>query len=171
MTTIKLIPSTMEFEVSVDSGSMPSLFSQSMETTIVQEVTRQLDGRLPKQDEIVNEITDNREYSRKIRDWVMEEIDYHDISNRAAAEINYVEIAELLFEHENYQFDTMIAHIIRNARFVNMVQSAVRNCVLTSDVNDMIQNAVEEQVNAIKNDIADQAVKIINNRLSGGADV
>ena len=60
MTTIKLIPSTMEFEVSVDSASMPSLFNQSMETTIVEEITRQLDGRLPKQEEIVNEIKENR---------------------------------------------------------------------------------------------------------------
>ena len=32
------------------------------ETTIVEEITRQLDGRLPKQEEIVNEIKENREY-------------------------------------------------------------------------------------------------------------
>ena len=160
----------MEFEVSVDSASMPSLFNQSMETTIVEEITRQLDGRLPKQEEIVNEIKENREYSRKIRDWVLEEIDYHDIAERATQDISYEQIAERIMDSDAWQFDSLITQLTRNARFINMVQTAVRNCVMTSDVTDHIENAVDNHVNAIKNDVADQGVKIINNRLSGGAD-
>jgi hypothetical protein len=71
MTTIKLIPSVMEFDVSLDSASMPSLFSQSLETTIIEQVERQVAGRIPTTadvaSQVAEQVTDDREFSRKIR--------------------------------------------------------------------------------------------------------
>ena len=99
MTTIKLIPQVMEFDVSLDSASMPSLFSQSMETTIIEQVERQVNGRIPTHDAVVesvaNTMMESRDYTRKVRNWVLESIDYSQIASEVRDSIDYAELVDL----------------------------------------------------------------------------
>ena len=177
MTTIKLIPSTMEFEVSVDSASMPSLFSQSMETTIIEEVERQVNGRIPTLQMVVDDVSstmmEDRDYTRKVRNWVLESIDYSQITSDVRDSLDYSELVDLtapLWENEMF-----LRHLMNNNRFRNLVNSQVSaNISSTFDIStirDMVDEKVEQVTNNLSNEIAEKVLKVIQNRLTAGSDV
>jgi hypothetical protein len=73
MTTIKLIPSTIEFDVSIDSASMPGLFDQSLETTICTKIDEHVTNRIPDAENISDALQGNRDFLRRVRDWVIDQ--------------------------------------------------------------------------------------------------
>jgi hypothetical protein len=177
MTTIKLIPSTMEFEVSVDSSSMPSLFSQSMETTIIEEVERQVNGRIPTHDTVVESVTsvmmEDRDYTRKVRNWVLESIDYNDIVTQVRDNLDYNELIDLtapLWENEMF-----LRHLLSNNRFRNLVNTQVQSNIAstydTITIKRMVDEKVESMTSNLSNEIAEKVLKVIQNRLTAGSDV
>ena len=150
MTTIKLIPQAMEFDVSLDSASMPSLFSQSIETTIIQEVDRQVNGRMPSDSSIAESVTEkirlDRDFCRKIRDWVMESIDYDAITTDVRENIEYSEIAEYILDSE-FQVEAMVKAIIQNSRFKTQMNNALELFILNLDIPSRVdENRIIEQV-------------------------
>ena len=177
MTTIKLIPSTMEFEVSVDSASMPSLFSQSMETQIIEEVERQVNGRIPTLQMVVDDVSEaikeDRDYTRKVRNWVLESIDYSEIVTQVRDNLDYSELIDLtapLWENEAF-----LRHLLSNNRFRNLVNTQVAaNISSTFDIStirDMVDEKVESVTSNLSNEIAEKVLKVIQNRLVAGSDV
>lgn len=177
MTTIKLIPSTMEFEVSVDSSSMPSLFSQSMETTIVEEVERQVNGRIPTLQSVVEDVSvaikEDRDYTRKVRNWVLESIDYNDIVIQVRDNLDYNELIDLtapLWENEMF-----LRHLLSNNRFRNLVNTQVQSNIAstydTITIKRMVDEKVESMTSNLSNEIAEKVLKVIQNRLTAGSDV
>jgi hypothetical protein len=177
MTTIKLIPSTMEFEVSVDSASMPSLFSQSMETTIIEEVERHVNGRIPNHQSVVDDVSstimEDRDYTRKVRNWVLESIDYSEIVTQVRDNLDYQELIDLtapLWENEMF-----LRHLMNNNRFRNMVNNQVQvnigETVSASFVRELVNEKVESMTSNLSNEIAEKVLRVIQNRLSAGSDV
>ena len=177
MTTIKLIPSTMEFEVSVDSSSMPSLFSQSMETQIIEEVERQVNGRIPTHDTVVESVSsvmmESRDYTRKVRNWVLESIDYSDIVTQVRDNLDYNELIDLtapLWENEMF-----LRHLLSNNRFRNLVNTQVQSNIAstydTITIKRMVDEKVESMTSNLSNEIAEKVLKVIQNRLTAGSDV
>ena len=177
MTTIKLIPSTMEFEVSVDSSSMPSLFSQSMETTIIQEVTRQVEGRIPSHDNVVESVSsyleESRDFTRKVRNWVLESMDYSQIVSEVGSNLDYQQLIDLtapLWENEAF-----LRHLMNNNRFRNLVNtqcsSLVSGTLNTTYIKEMVDDKVESMTSNLSNEIAEKVLKVIQNRLTAGSDV
>jgi hypothetical protein len=177
MTTIKLIPSVMEFDVSLDSASMPSLFSQSMETTIIEQVERQVNGRIPTHDTVVesvaNTMMESRDYTRKVRNWVLESIDYSQIASEVRDNIDYAELIDLtapLWENEAF-----LRHLLSNSRFRNMVntqvQANIASTLDTSTIKNMVDDKVESMTSNLANEIAEKVLKVIQNRLTAGSDV
>lgn len=177
MTTIKLIPSTMEFEVSVDSSSMPSLFNQSMETTIIQEVTRQVEGRIPSHDNVVESVSsyleESRDFTRKVRNWVLESIDYSQIVSEVGSNLDYQQLIDLttpLWENEAF-----LRHLMNNNRFRNLVNtqcsSLASGTLNTTFIKEMVDEKVESVTNNLSNEIAEKVLKVIQNRLTAGSDV
>ena len=177
MTTIKLIPSTMEFEVSVDSASMPSLFSQSMETTIIEEVERQVNGRIPTLQMVVDDVSstmmEDRDYTRKVRNWVLESIDYTQIASEVRDNIDYNELIDLtapLWEDESF-----LRHLLNNNRFRNLVNTQVQSNIAstydTITIKRMVDEKVESMTSNLSNEIAEKVLKVIQNRLTAGSDV
>ena len=177
MTTIKLIPSTMEFEVSVDSSSMPSLFNQSMETTIVEEVERQVNGRIPTHETVVESVTstlqESRDFTRKVRNWVLESIDYSQIVSEVRENMDYAELVDLtapLWENEMF-----LRHLLSNNRFRNLVNTQVQSNITstydTITIKRMVDEKVESMTSNLSNEIAEKVLKVIQNRLTAGSDV
>ena len=177
MTTIKLIPSVMEFDVSLDSASMPSLFSQSLETQIIEEVGRQVNGRIPTHDSVVESVSsvmmESRDYTRKVRNWVLESIDYSQIVSEVRDNIDYAELVDLtapLWENEMF-----LRHLLNNSRFRNMVNTQVQaNIASTCDtttIKNMIDDKVESMTSNLSNEIAEKVLRVIQNRLVAGSDV
>lgn len=177
MTTIKLIPSTMEFEVSVDSSSMPSLFSQSLETQIIQEVTRQVEGRIPSHDNVVESVSsyleESRDFTRKVRNWVLESMDYGQIVSEVGSNLDYQQLIDLtapLWENEAF-----LRHLMNNNRFRNLVNtqctSLVSGTLNTTYIKEMVDEKVESMTSNLSNEIAEKVLKVIQNRLTAGFDV
>jgi hypothetical protein len=177
VTTIKLIPSTMEFEVSLDSASMPSLFSQSMETTIIEEVERQVNGRIPNHQSVVDDVSstmmEDRDYTRKVRNWVLESIDYSAITSDIRDNLDYSELVDLtapLWENEMF-----LRHLMNNNRFRNLVNtqcsSLVSGTLNTTFIKEMVDEKVESVTSNLSNEIAEKVLKVIQNRLTAGSDV
>lgn len=177
MTTIKLIPSTMEFEVSVDSSSMPSLFNQSLETQIIQEVTRQVEGRIPSHDNVVESVSsyleESRDFTRKVRNWVLESMDYGQIVSEVGSNLDYQQLIDLttpLWENEAF-----LRHLMNNNRFRNLVNtqctSLVSGTLNTTYIKEMVDEKVESMTSNLSNEIAEKVLKVIQNRLTAGFDV
>ena len=168
MTTIKLIPQAMEFDVSLDSASMPSLFSQSIETTIIQEVDRQVNNRMPNLESIAQtttaQIRDDRDFCRKIRDWVMESIDYDAITTDVRENIEYSEIAEYILDRE-YQIEAMVKAIIQNSRFKTQMNNALELFILNLDIPSRVDEKIAEMATNMENRIIEQVLNTLGNRL------
>jgi hypothetical protein len=168
MTTIKLIPQAMEFDVSLDSASMPSLFSQSIETTIIQEVDRQVNGRMPSDSSIAESVTEkirlDRDFCRKIRDWVMESIDYDAITTDVRENIEYSEIAEYILDSE-FQVEAMVKAIIQNSRFKTQMNNALELFILNLDIPSRVDEKIAEMATNMENRIIEQVLNTLGNRL------
>jgi preprotein translocase subunit SecA len=167
----------MEFEVSVDSASMPSLFSQSMETQIIEEVERQVNGRIPTLQMVVDDVSEaireDRDYTRKVRNWVLESIDYSEIVTQVRDCLDYNELVDLtapLWENEMF-----LRHLMNNNRFRNLVNSQVQSnigeTVSASFVRELVNEKVESMTSNLSNEIAEKVLKVIQNRLTAGSDV
>jgi hypothetical protein len=167
----------MEFEVSVDSASMPSLFSQSMETQIIEEVERQVNGRIPNLQMVVDDVSENikedRDYTRKVRNWVLESIDYSQIISEVGSNLDYQQLIDLtapLWEDEAF-----LRHLMNNDRFRNLVNtqctSIITGTLNTTFIKEMVDDKVESMTSNLSNEIAEKVLKVIQNRLTAGSDV
>ena len=177
MTTIKLIPSVMEFDVSLDSASMPSLFSQSLETTIIEQVERHVNGRIPTHDSVVESVSsvmmESRDYTRKVRNWVLESIDYSQIVSEVRENMDYAELVDLtapLWENEMF-----LRHLLSNNRFRNLVNTQVNAMASAgldhNTIRQMVNEKVESMTSNMCNEIAEKVLRIIQNRIVAGSDV
>jgi hypothetical protein len=168
MTTIKLIPQAMEFDVSLDSASMPSLFSQSIETTIIQEVDRQVNSRMPSDSSIADSVTEkirlDRDFCRKIRDWVMESIDYDAITTDVRENIEYSEIAEYILDSD-FQVETMVKAIIQNARFKTQMNNSLEIFIANLNIPSRVDDKIAEMATNMENRIIEQVLTTLGSRL------
>ena len=168
MTTIKLIPQAMEFDVSLDSASMPSLFSQSIETTIIQEVDRQVNGRMPSDSSIAESVTEkirlDRDFCRKIRDWVMESIDYDAITTDVRENIEYSEIAENILDTE-YMLESLAKAVIQNPRFKTNMNNSLEIFIANLDIPSRVDDRIAEMATNMENRIIEQVLNTLGNRL------
>ena len=168
MTTIKLIPQAMEFDVSLDSASMPSLFNQSIETTIIQEVDRQVNGRMPSDSSIADSVTEkirlDRDFCRKIRDWVMESIDYDAITTDVRENIEYSEIAEYILDSD-FQVETMVKAIIQNARFKTQMNNSLEIFIANLNIPSRVDEKIAEMATNMENRIIEQVLTTLGSRL------
>jgi hypothetical protein len=172
MTTIKLIPSVMEFDVSLDSASMPSLFSQSLETTIITQIEQQVNGRIATAEDVSKNLAEDRDFCRKIRDWMMDSLDTYDIvdsaKNSVLENLDTEEIAQHIMDSEDY---SLMKNIMETSKFQSMMRVAVSTILVSSDFTEKIEDTIEQKFLGMVGDIADNAVKIINNRLTGNNDI
>jgi hypothetical protein len=167
----------MEFDVSLDSASMPSLFSQSLETTIIEQVERHVNGRIPTHDTVVESVSsyleESRDFTRKVRNWVLESIDYSQIVSEVRDNIDYQQLIDLtapLWEDEAF-----LRHLMNNNRFRNLVNtqctSIITGTLNTTYIKEMVDEKVESMTSNLSNEIAEKVLKVIQNRLTAGSDV
>lgn len=156
MTTIKLIPQEMEFNVSLDSAALPSLFNQSLETTI--------DAR-------IETTLKNNEFTRKVRDWLLESIDTHDIARDMTRYIDYEEMSERICDRTTlFEDDNLHKVIMDDPRFGNKLRSALETLVTSAMINNAVEEQIQQYLSVLAVDAADKAVKIISSRLDKGTD-
>ena len=166
MTTIRLVPSQMDLEVRIDPTSVAGLFDESLEIM----VTRRVDENMMGLKETIVENTyenviDDRDFLRRIRDWAIESIDFGDIAQRSAEFID----ADML---ENAVCtDRFVRVLTDTTRFRNVVRGAIDTYMSNINITTMVQEAVNTAMLNVVNDAAERAVTLIQSRLNARSDV
>lgn len=166
MTTIRLVPSTMDLDVRIDPSSLNGLFDESVETMVHQRVDQNMVGL---QETIIENtyenVIDNANFLRRIRDWTIESIDYGDIATRMATELD----AEML---ENAMCtDRFVRTLTDTTRFRNVVRGAVDTYMMNVNITTMVQDAVNNAMLNVVNDASERAITLIQSRLNARSDV
>ncbi|NCX05408.1 MAG: hypothetical protein EBW68_06470 [Actinobacteria bacterium] len=166
MTTIRLVPSQLDLEVRIDPTSVAGLFDESLEIMVTRRVDENMIGL---QDTVIDNTCDNvmenRDFLRRIRDWAIESIDFGDIAMRSAEYID----AEML---ENALCtDRFVRTLTDTTRFRNVVRGAMDTYMSNINITTMVQEAVNTAMLNVVNDAAERAVTLIQNRLNARSDV
>ena len=168
MTTIRLIPQVMEFDVAIDAASMPSLFSQSLETTICERIDEHVTNRVPTAESVAEQLEGSRDFLRRMRDWVIESMDTNEIARQISNDIDISEsIDSLDINSETILGNpTFLRQMTEYTRFRALVTSAVNNLHESMSVEQMIQDKINIMSTNIANEVAEKVMIQIANRLS-----
>ena len=168
MTTIRLIPQVMEFDVAIDAASMPSLFSQSLETTICERIDEHVTNRVPTAESVAEQLEGSRDFLRRMRDWVIESMDTNEIARQIGQDIDISEIIESLDINSETILGnpTFLRQMTEYTRFRALVTSAVNNLHESMSVEQMIQDKINIMSTNIANEVAEKVMIQIANRLS-----
>lgn len=168
MTTIRLIPQVMEFDVAIDAASMPSLFNQSLETTICEKIDEHVSNRVPTAENVAEQLEGSRDFLRRMRDWVIESMDTNEIARQIGNDISVSDIIESLDLNSETILGnpTFLRQMTEYTRFRSLVQSAVNNIHETMSVEQMIQDKINTMATNIANEVAEKVMTQIANRLS-----
>lgn len=168
MTTIRLIPQVMEFDVAIDAASMPSLFSQSLETTICERIDEHVTNRVPTAENVAEQLEGSRDFLRRMRDWVIESMDTSEIARQIGQEISVSEIIDSLDINSETILGnpTFLRQMTEYTRFRALVTSAVNNLHESMSVEQMIQDKINIMSTNIANEVAEKVMIQIANRLS-----
>ena len=166
MTTIRLVPSTMDLDVRIDPSSLSGLFDESVETMVHQRVDQNMIGL---QETIstnaYDNVIENRDFLRRIRDWAIESIDFGDIAQRSAEYIDADMLENALCT------DRFVRTLTDTTRFRNVVRGAMDTYMSNINITTLVQEAVNTAMLNVVNDAADRAVALIQSRLNARSDV
>jgi len=168
MTTIRLIPQVMEFDVAIDAASMPSLFNQSLETTICEKIDEHVSNRIPTAETVAEQLEGSRDFLRRMRDWVIESMDHNEIARQIGNDISVSDIIESLDINSETILGnpTFLRQMTEYTRFRSLVQSAVNNIHETMSVEQIIEDKINTMSVNIANEVADKVMTVIINRFS-----
>ena len=168
MTTIRLIPQVMEFDVAIDAASMPSLFSQSLETTICERIDEHVTNRVPTAENVAEQLEGSRDFLRRMRDWVIESMDTNEIAREIGGNIDISEIIDSLDINSETILGnpTFLRQMTEYTRFRALVTSAVNNLHESMSVEQMIQDKINTMSTNVANEVAEKVMIQIANRLS-----
>ena len=166
MTTIRLVPSAMDLDVRIDPSSLSGLFDESVETMVHQRVDANMIGLQETiMENTIENVIDNSNFLRRIRDWAIESIDFGDIAMRSAEHID----AELL---ENALCtDRFVRTLTDTTRFRNVVRGALDTYMTNVSITSLVQEAVNTAMLNVVNDASERAVTLIQTRLNARLDV
>ena len=166
MTTIRLVPSQMDLEVRIDPTSVAGLFDESLEIMVTRRVDENMMGlKETIMENTIENVTDDSNFLRRIRDWAIESIDFGDIAMRSA---EYVD-ADML---ENALCtDRFVRTLTDTTRFRNVVRGAMDTYMSNINITTLVQEAVNTAMLNVVNDAAERAVTLIQSRLNARSDV
>ncbi len=168
MTTIRLIPQVMEFDVAIDASSMPSLFNQSLETTICEKIDEHVSNRIPSAENVAEQLEGSRDFLRRTRDWVIESIDTDDIARRVSDSIDMSDIVDAMNLNSETIFESpaFLRQMTEYTRFRAVVNQAVSNMHDSLSITQIIEDKINTMSVNIANEVADKVMTVIINRFS-----
>ena len=173
MTTIRLIPQVMEFDVAIDAASMPSLFNQSLETTICEKIDEHVTNRVPTAESVAEQLEGSRDFLRRMRDWVIESIDTNDIARSIGDTIDMSDIIESLDINSETILGnpTFLRQMTDYPRFRSIVTNAVNESYESNSIESFIEDKLATMSTNIANEVAEKVMVQISNRLLSRTDV
>ena len=166
MTTIRLIPAAMELDVRIDPSSLSGLFDESVETMVHQRVDASMIGlQETLATNAYDNVIENRDFLRRIRDWAIESIDFGDIAQRSAEYIDADMLENALCT------DRFVRVLTDTTRFRNTIRGAIDTYMMNVNIATLVQDAVNSAMLNVVNDAAERAVTLIQSRLNARSDV
>jgi hypothetical protein len=110
-------------------------------------------------------VIDDRDFLRRIRDWAIESIDFGDIAQRSAEFIDADMLENALCT------DRFVRVLTDTTRFRNVVRGAIDTYMSNINITTMVQEAVNSAMLNVVNDAAERAVTLIQSRLNARSDV
>ena len=166
MTTIRLVPSQLDLEVRIDPASVTGLFDESLEIMVTRRVEENMMGlRDTIIDNTYENVIENTNFLRRIRDWAIESIDFGDIAQRSAEYIDADMLENALCT------DRFVRVLTDTTRFRNTVRGAMDTYMQNVNITTIIQEAVNTAMLNVVNDAAERAVTLIQSRLNARSDV
>lgn len=166
MTTIRLVPAQLDLEVRIDPTSVAGLFDESVETMVNQRVEENMIGL---RDTIIentyNNVIENRDFMRRMRDWAIESIDFGDIAMRSAEYIDADMLENALCT------DRFVRTLTDTTRFRNVIRQGIDTYMINANIATLVQDAVNTAMLNVVNDAAERAVALIQGRLNARSDV
>ena len=166
MTTIRLVPSQMDLEVRIDPTSVAGLFDESLEIMVTRRVDENMMGL---KDTIVENtyenVIDDRDFLRRMRDWAIESIDFGDIAQRSAEYIDADMLENALCT------DRFVRVLTDTTRFRNVIRQGIDTYMMNINIATLVQDAVNTAMLNVVNDAAERAVTLIQSRLNARSDV
>ena len=168
MTTIRLIPQVMEFDVAIDAASMPSLFNQSMETTICQKIDEHVNNRMPTTESVAEQIESSRDFLGRMHDWLVESIDTRDVARHIGDTIDMSDIIESLDINSETILGnpTFLRQMTDYPRFRSIVTNAMNESYESNSIESFIEDKINSMSTNIANEVAEKVMIQIANRLS-----
>ena len=156
----------MDLDVRIDPSSLSGLFDESVETMVHQRVDQNMIGL---QETIstnaYDNVIENRDFLRRIRDWAIESIDFGDIAQRSAEYIDADMLENALCT------DRFVRTLTDTTRFRNVVRGAMDTYMSNINITTLVQEAVNTAMLNVVNDAAERAVTLIQSRLNSRSDV
>ena len=166
MTTIRLVPATMDLDVRIDPSSLSGLFDESVETMVHQRVDQNMVGlQETLATNAYDNVIENRDFLRRIRDWAIESIDFGDIAMRSAEYIDADTLENALCT------DRFVRVLTDTTRFRNTVRGAMDTYMSNINITTLVQEAVNTAMLNGVTDAAERAVTLIQSRLNARSDV
>ena len=166
MTTIRLVPSQLDLEVRIDPASVTGLFDESLEIMVTRRVEENMMGlRDTIIDNTYENVIENTNFLRRIRDWAIESIDFGDIAQRSAEYIDAEVLENVLCT------DRFVRTLTDTTRFRNVVRQGIDTYMQNINITTMVQDAVNSAMLNVVNDAAERAVTLIQSRLNASSDV
>ncbi len=166
MTTIRLVPSQLDLEVRIDPASVTGLFDESLEIMVTRRVEENMMGlRDTIIDNTYENVIENTNFLRRIRDWAIESIDFGDIAQRSAEYIDAEVLENVLCT------DRFVRTLTDTTRFRNVIKQGIDTYMMNANIATLIQEAVNTAMLNVVNDAAERAVTLIQSRLNARSDV
>jgi hypothetical protein len=166
MTTVRLVPSALEMDVRIDPSSLSGLFDESVETMVHQRVDASMIGlQETLATNAYDNVIENRDFLRRIRDWAIESIDFGDIAQRSAEYIDADMLENALCT------DRFVRVLTDTTRFRNTIRGAIDTYMMNVNIATLVQDAVNSAMLNVVNDAAERAVTLIQSRLNARSDV
>ena len=166
MTTIRLVPSQMDLEVRIDPTSVAGLFDESLEIMVTRRVDENMMGlKETIMENTIENVTDDSNFLRRIRDWAIESIDFGDIAMRSAEYIDADMLENALCT------DRFVRTLTDTTRFRNVIRQGIDTYMMNINIATLVQEAVNTAMLNVVNDAADRAVVLIQSRLNARSDV
>jgi len=129
---------------------------------------RHVIARVPTASDVADDVSDlirnDRDFCRKIRDWVMESIDYDSITTDIRESLDYSEISSEILGSENIT-ETLTFSVVTNARFKTQMNNAMQTYIENMDIATRVDNKITEMALNMENRIIEQILNTLGNRL------
>jgi uncharacterized membrane protein YheB (UPF0754 family) len=144
--------------------------SEATREQINELVDRAVDGRVPSTELLVQSFTTDYDFTRRVRDWVMESISYGDLAYSMWNHVDKTEIIEALGLTQDQFAELIKSHLFSDRRLSRIIESQVASQISSSNFMDNLTDKMQTFIDQKVTDIADLVMRRVVGNFSKALD-